>query len=394
MNGKRLLPLGEVLRRAPGWAEVDPRRTYKELTVRLWGRGVVLRREVPGAAIGGRKRRRAGGGQFILSRIDARHGAFGLVPPELAGALVSQDFPLFDVDESRLLPAYLGWWSRSPEFAALCRQASEGTTNRVRLKEEKLLAARILLPPLPEQRRIVERLERVAARLDEAHGLRRRSRQEVAALVAAALGAAYGEAAASGVGRLGDLCRRITDGCHRTPVYVPDGVPFLSVKDVSSGAIRFDEAKFITREQHADLVRRCRPEPGDVLLTKIGTTGLAKVIDVEREFSIFVSLALLKLDRRRLEPKFAEYMLNSPPLKARSKDGTRGVGNQNLVLKCIREFPMPAPSLAEQRRIVTDLDRLHARVGEIEALQRTTAAEMEALLPSLLELTFRGELRL
>jgi type I restriction enzyme S subunit len=150
--------------------------------------------------------------------------------------------------------------------------------------------------------------------------------------------------------------------------------------------------RFITPEEHARLIRRCKPERDDVLLTKVGTTGFAKAIDIDREFSIFVSLALLKLDKTRLDPKFTEYMLNSPRLREYSIAGTRGVGNQNLVLKFIREFPMPAPPLQEQRRIVAYLDDLQTQVDELTATQDATQAELDALLPSVLDQAFRGEL--
>lgn len=386
-------PLGQVLTRSTDWVSLDPARPYKEVTIRLHGQGLVLRREVPGSAIPGR-RLRVHSGQFILSRIDARHGASGLVPPDLDGAVVSHDFPAFDIDRGRLLPAFLEWWSRSREFAEICRRASEGTTNRVRLKEEKFLAAEMPLPGLAEQRRIVDRLDQIAPRIEEARDLRRGSRADLAALLAAVLRVAYDEAGriAGGTEPLGDLCHQITDGAHRTPHYVAEGVPFLSVKDISSGEIRFDQVRFISPEQHAELARRCRPERGDVLLTKIGTTGIAKAIDVDREFSLFVSLALLKLDRSRLDSEFAEHMLNSPAVRQRSRAGTRGVGNQNLVLGTIRELPIPVPPLAEQRRIAAGIREVRRKLETLASFQQETSAILDGLLPSILDRAFRGDL--
>jgi hypothetical protein len=104
------------------------------VTVRLWGNGVTERGRVLGAEVSGR-RFRARSGQFIASRIDARNGAMGLVPESLEGAIVTHDFPLFDLDRTRLEPAFLGWLCRTGGFVDLCRRASEGTTDRVRLKE-------------------------------------------------------------------------------------------------------------------------------------------------------------------------------------------------------------------------------------------------------------------
>jgi len=85
----------------------------------------------------------------------------------LDGALVSNDFPCFDIDDSTVLPHYFEWYSRTPEFVDLCRRASAGSTNRVRMKEEKFLQMVVPLPSLDEQHRIVQRLDTVAALVEE-----------------------------------------------------------------------------------------------------------------------------------------------------------------------------------------------------------------------------------
>ena len=156
------VPLREFLRKSDNWVELEPDRIYKQVTVRLWGKGLKLRRMVAGSEIAARRQVQVRVGQFLLSRIDARNGAFGLVPPELDGALVSGDFPAFDVDCTQADPRYLEWYSRTNGFVDLCRRASEGSTNRVRLKEDRLLEMEIPLPPPKEQREVVARLDRVA----------------------------------------------------------------------------------------------------------------------------------------------------------------------------------------------------------------------------------------
>ena len=176
--------LGDVLRRSEHMIPLDPEATYKEVTVRINGKGVVERRQVKGVEIAADRRYRAKSGQFIISRIDARHGASGLIPDELDGAVVTNDFPLFDVVEDRLDASFLGWISKTASFVELCRRASEGTTNRVRLSEDRFKALSIPLPPLSEQRRIVARIEELAAKVDEAQKLRGLSDHETLAFVA------------------------------------------------------------------------------------------------------------------------------------------------------------------------------------------------------------------
>jgi type I restriction enzyme, S subunit len=131
-----LVPLGRLLTKSDNWITLEPERQYRELTVRLWGRGVVERRLASGAEIAADRRLEVRAGQFVLSRIDARNGAFGLVPDSLDRAIVSNDFPVFTPDPARITPQFLGWMSKTAGFVDLCKAASEGTTNRVRLKED------------------------------------------------------------------------------------------------------------------------------------------------------------------------------------------------------------------------------------------------------------------
>ncbi len=156
-----LVPLGDVLTRNEKLVTLLPDQQYREVTIRLWGKGVVLRQIVNGSDIASQRRSLVSQDQFIVSRIDARNGAMGLVPPELDGAVVTNDFPTFNVHRERLVPAFLGWLSRTESFVDTCRSASEGTTNRVRLKEERFMKLEIELPPIREQMRIVCRIDRL-----------------------------------------------------------------------------------------------------------------------------------------------------------------------------------------------------------------------------------------
>jgi type I restriction enzyme, S subunit len=122
----------------------------------------------------------------------------------------------------------------------------------------------------------------------------------------------------------------------------------------------------ISNEEHNELIKRCRPEFGNLLLTKVGTTGIAKVVDIDIEFSIFVSLALLKFSQELVFPYYLELMINSPFVKTQSQKNTQGVGNKNLVLRCIKNFTVPLPPLAEQKRIVAKVDRLVSLCDELE----------------------------
>jgi type I restriction enzyme S subunit len=151
--------LGDLLRRSDEPAILDSDAEYHEVTIKLWGKGVISRGKVRGSEVL-TPRRVVRYNQLILSKIDARNGAIGLVPLELDGAIVSNDFPSFNFkDLSKCHPEFLGWLVRSAQFVELCKAASEGSTNRVRIKEDRFLDQKIALPPYDEQQAIIAQLD-------------------------------------------------------------------------------------------------------------------------------------------------------------------------------------------------------------------------------------------
>ena len=158
--------------------------------------------------------------------------------------------------------------------------------------------------------------------------------------------------------RLGDIIFKLTDGTHSTPKYTDQGIPFISVKDLSSGYINFSSTKFVSEEEHKILSARCNPEKGDLLLTKVGTTGVPVIVDTERQFSLFVSVALVKLSRINIDINFLRLLILSPLVQEQVSENTKGVGNKNWVIKDIANTFFPLPPLAEQRRIVAKVNEL------------------------------------
>jgi len=190
--------------------------------------------------------------------------------------------------------------------------------------------------------------------------------------------------------RLGGICFQITDGTHYTPRYTPSGIPFLSVKDVAHGKIDFSNCKYISNEEHKELIKRCKPEYEDLLLTKVGTTGIAIIVDTKQEFSIFVSVALIKYPQKFIYPPFLEHLINSPLVKNQSEEETEGVGNKNLVIRKIEKFLIPLPPLSEQKRIVEKVDKLMAYCDELEKQVKENQENSEKLIGAVLKESFEN----
>ena len=195
---------------------------------------------------------------------------------------------------------------------------------------------------------------------------------------------------------LGSILNKLTDGTHKTPKYTTDGIKFVSVKDMSNGVLSLENTKLISEEEHQELYARCNPEKGDILLSKVGTTGVPAIVNTTEQFSLFVSVALLKFDRECIDLKFLYYMLMSPLVQTQATENTRGVGNKNWVLDAIANTMVVLPPLAEQKRIVIKVEELLPYVDRYaaayEKLEQFNAKFPEDMKKSILQYAIQGKL--
>jgi type I restriction enzyme, S subunit len=387
-----LVPLGELLAKSDETITPHPNTEYAEITVRLWGKGVVLRGMVTGAQVVAR-RYVARRGQFILSRIDARNGALGIVPPTLDGAIVSNDFPIFRIAENRLVPAYLGWLCKTGTFVEECRRASEGTTNRVRLQEDKFLARAIHLPPHGEQKRIVAWIDEMEAKVREAKELREQAVGEAGALWRASLRHIFLRHECVQV-PLHTVCSAIIDNLHSNPRYADTGVPCVRSPDVGWGTLNLDTALRTDESEYGRRTVRGEPQADDIVLVREGGgTGKAAMVAPGQRFSLGQRVMMLRPDKQRVLPKFFLYQILSPLIQDdHIVPLSKGSASPHLNIGSLKRFPFRLPSSAEQCRIVTELDLLRAEMDMLKRLQSETAEELDALLPSVLSKAFAGEL--
>lgn len=373
--------LGEVLRRSQETAEIKPGSEYREVTVRLWGKGVVQRGLVSGSEISGSRRFAARAEQLILSRIDARNGAIGIVPPALDGAVVTNDFPVFDIDTGRIEPTFLGWLSKTPDFVELCKWASEGTTNRVRLQEARFLALEILVPPLAEQRRIVARIEELAARIAEARSLCQQAARGADALCRAVL---ESDTSAQPT----PMCDLVTLRDADVAVRHEESYEFAGVYCFGRGVFRGQ------RRAGLDFAyaRLTRLKAGNFVYPKLmAWEGALAVVPPECEGCVVsTEFPVFEVIETRVLPEVLDTYFRNPtvwPGMAGASTGTN-VRRRRLNPKDFLKYKIPLPSRATQER----LREVRRKVDELKELQFETAAELDALMPSILDKAFKGKL--
>lgn len=164
---------------------------------------------------------------------------------------------------------------------------------------------------------------------------------------------------------LNELAKQITDGTHRTPTYTTTGVPFLSIANISSG--NYDgKPKYISFNEHQSLIQRCKPELNDILLCRIGTLGRPFISKLEFEYSIFVSLGLIKLINKPIS-EYIKIVLDSPNTYKFINYVKVGGGTHTFKINIedIAKFPIPLPPANEQLKILHKTTKLINQIDHL-----------------------------
>lgn len=382
-----MVKLGDILSRTGKPIDADPSLEYSEITVKLWGKGVVERGRVSGGQVNG-KRFVARAGNFIASRIDARNGAMGLVPESLDGGLVTNDFPLFQPNHERLDLSYLSWLSKTASFVELCLRASEGTTNRVRLKEGRFLALEIPLPSLAEQRQVVARIEQLAAQIHEAQRLRKAAADEAEAMVEARASVLFRHALGGATRPLGITAilerGKFSHRPRNDPRFFGGNHPWIQIGEIESSGKNIRRWTITLNDEGLAISKKF--SKGTVLLSIAATIGAVGILD----FDCCVPDSIVGVTPRSgVDSEFLYHFLKF--IRGHLEDVAPQSAQKNINLGILSPIPVPDLPLPEQRRIVAELDALQAEVDALKRLQAATSLELDALLPSILDRAFKGE---
>ena len=193
---------------------------------------------------------------------------------------------------------------------------------------------------------------------------------------------------------LPELCvLPITDGTHQTPTYTDkaNGIPFLSSKDVTSQKIDWTNIKYITKDLHEILYKRIAPQKNDILLAKNGTTGVAAIVEDERVFDIYVTLAVIR-PSNFIDPKFLLYIINSVFCKKQFNDHLTGIGLPNLHLTDIKKTIIPVPPYKEQVKIVDTINHLFKWIDVVDKGRLNTNELISQTKAKILDLAIHGKL--
>jgi len=387
--------LGEVLTSIERAETPMPGTSYRQIGVKLWGEGAYERGPMDGIATKYTRLFRAETGDVIVNKIWARNGSVAVVPETLAGCFGSGEFPMFEPKRNRLEPQWIHWLTKTRAFWTQCDEKSQGTSGKNRIRPERFLEIEIPLPPPAEQRRIVTRIEELAARIEEAKALRKQAEEEAGALLVSqsrTIICERGRKESWNEVRLEDACEAMIDYRGRTPPVSENGIPHITSANIRNGKINWQTSKFVTEETYAAFMTRGIPRPQDVLFTMEAPLGEVGVVLDNRRFSLAQRVILLRPRQGILYGQFMAKALSSPSVREDILSKATATTVSGIASKRLKNVRIPLPPLAEQRRIVAELDALQTQVDALKRLQAETAAELDALLPSILDKAFKGEL--
>ncbi len=296
-----------------------------------------------------------------------------------------------------VLPEWVHLFIRQPSFRAAAARHFTGSVGQQRVPESVVGIQVIPVPPLPEQRRIVTRIEELAAKIEQARGLRREAAREVGAIQDSAASLVLRDRADAelvAIDTVADVRGGIQKGPHRTAENNP--VRYLTVAHVQRNRISLADPRHF--EVNAEELDRWRLEQGDVLMiegngsaNEIGRTALfrGELQDCVHQNHVI----RIRSDQKRIDPEFLNAYLNSPVGRDEVQGQSQSTsGLRTLSVNRIKQIKVPLFSLQEQRSVMMYLDSVQSKADVLKQLQTESAAELDALLPAVLARAFRGEL--
>ena len=387
-----MMRIGEFLKRNKTAVTIEDDKTYKRATIKVRNGGIFLRDEEIGSKIGTKNQFLIFKGQFLLSKIDARNGAFGVVPEELDGGIITGNFWTFDVNYDIVNPHYLALLTTTKAFVDFCEQASNGTTNRHYLQEPLFLNIKVPVPSLAEQNKLVEEYNKqmiVADNLvqecqtidnnilqyfDNDIGLKQSARKTklLSLMRYADISNRWDSFAVTNmlsasvpIYPLGNFIKDIATGT--TPPtskkeYFNGDIKFYTPSDIRGNMYLTNTERTLTQKAIDDKKARVFHK-GDILFVGIGSTvGKVGIVN-DQMVSSNQQITGITLNNKEIYPEYAFYYLHyhKDLTTAEHSKTTLPIVNQEK----IANIPIPVPAMAQQIEMVEHMNEMRNKIGTL-----------------------------
>lgn len=376
------VPLVHVLTQVVDELRVRDGIQYKQVTVRMHNKGVVLRQEVDGREIKTKRQFRVQAGQFVFSRIDARNGAMGLVPQELDGAIVSNDFPVFNIDTDRVDRNFFKYYVSTAPFLDACLAQSKGTSNRRRLKEPDFLQIETRLPTLTEQQRVVARIEAMASKFDSIREFQSDVGRDLHGQLVNAYYKVTRDVPRLTISEVAPLIRR------RVEIKLEAEYPELGIRSFGKGTFH----KPAIKGSELNGKRLYAIQAGDLVFNNVfAWEGAVAVVQPEDQgrFGSHRFITLVPRPGVATSDFLYFHFTTEEGLQALREASPGAAGrNRTLGLKSLERISVPIPPMERQ----VWFNAIEAKVNAAKQLIADSERVLDALLPSVLDKALRGDL--
>ncbi|MBR5169088.1 MAG: restriction endonuclease subunit S [Muribaculaceae bacterium] len=414
----KLSPIGSFLAKNTDVIELDDSTIYTQITLKTNNGGVVERGKKRGLDIGTKKQTVVRKGQFVFSKIDARNGAFGIIPDELEGAIVTNDFPVFHIDETMINPSFLLLVTTTKAFVEFAQSCSSGTTNRQRIDVQMFLQQQIPLPSIKKQEKIVSEYN---AKIQEACNLGQKAdkiEESIEAYITNMLGVKTAQVKENNSGnyllrfvnyrsiaewgidiiqnrqkqdsfkypivKIKDLCHSGSGGTpsRSKSQYYSGTIPWIKTGEVINDVI-LDTEEHITKEAIANSSAKLYPK-GSLIIAMYGqgdTRGRTAKLGIDATTNQACAV-LYDIDNSIVTTDYLWYYLQSRYHDLRSL--ASGNNQPNLNAGKIKNYDVVIPPLAIQNEIATHIEQQKSKAKELkqkaQAMREAAIKEFENTL--------------
>ena len=390
-----MVHIGEFLKRNKTAVTIQDGVKYKRVTIKVRNGGVVLRDEAMGESIGTKKQFLVSKGQFILSKIDARNGAMGIIPAELDGAVVTQDFLPYDIDTTKVNPQYFVLVCTTKQFIAFCQSCSSGTTNRQRVDETQFLNIKVPIPLLEEQNKLVEEYNNMISKAQVKDGMVQSLKENIDSYICNALGYHAVESEMDGVNRLLSTCHykdlgrwdifnlnynvhsivfttlplkdiiigKPKYGASYKTIHKASDIRYIRITDINEDGSLTDDIVSADGFDNQYLL-----QDGDFLIARSGNT-VGKTFLYQSNFGKAIYAGyLIKfiLDRNIINPKYLLYYTKSSIYKRWINSNMRVSAQPNINSEQYLFSPIIVPEICVQNSIVSYVDDIMTEIAILE----------------------------
>jgi len=374
----KFTPFSKFLTQSKNKIILDDDEEYKQITVKLYGKGAILRRKVKGKDIATKNQYIANAGDLIVSKIDARNGAFAIVPKELDNAVVSNDFPLFKIDDDQIEPEYFEYFLKYHDFSEAMFKNAKGTTGRKRVTPKDILNLSLPLPSKDFQKEIMQRLEKQMSVLVN-------SQKVLDSLKEGFVDEILFENISNKKWLLLDeLKLKSQYGITKRVMPATKGVPLVRITDIDNfGRINYDFLPQIPTSKNE--VDKYRLHDGDLLVARSGSIGKCAVFDEPEKVVIFASyLIKFKLDKKQVRPKFVLYYLMSGKGQKELQEKSKKMAQTNINAQEISSIRIPVPpSLDDQDQLISKINGKLRLIAELEKTIKEAEDTLKDIISSL-----------